>query len=71
MKVLLDVEKVGVDMFTIKSEDGMFCLSSWSAVGWNPVEYKNDKSSIKNVLKLKEVGFTAEDILEMKRECLI
>ena len=71
MKVLLNVKEISNGSYDILSDDGSLYISNWNAPSYKPEEHSENKSSIKNVLKLKEAGFTADDILEMKKEGLI
>ena len=64
MKAIVELRSVGADLYDVVLPNGAIVVSSYYILGTDIVEANND-NYIKDAIKLKDAGFTAEEIIEV------
>jgi hypothetical protein len=65
VKVVLEMIDNGSDNYTIFDDNGNPIVNNWCIPDFKYTEYVDNADYIKDVVKLKESGFTAEEIIEL------
>ena len=58
-------------LWAFKDVNGISCVTTFTTATYIPAEVKELKSKTKIAIKLKEAGFTSDEIIEMTKEGVI